>query len=178
MPVTIDNRHPRLRVGQQWLAAHLRAVLRAEGRPRAWVDVSLVQDEEIRELNREHRAVDEVTDVLGFALEEDDGFAAGLALPGQMELLGDVVISLDTARRQAEAFARRPGQSGATRQNWRLREETAFLATHGLLHLLGWDHGTPDEAQAMQARERELFAALSSVDAHAFDRSDHAVDPG
>ena len=56
MPIDIDNRHPRLRVHQRRLACHLRTILRDQGQPRSWVDVTLVTDADIQELNREHRS--------------------------------------------------------------------------------------------------------------------------
>jgi probable rRNA maturation factor len=105
----------------------------------ARVEVSLIltDDTEIRALNRDFRAKDRPTDVLAFALREGPGAAhAG-------GLLGDVVISLDTAARQA-----RRG----------LAAEVAFLWAHGLCHLLGYDHRTDREEAEMNARMRALAA--------------------
>lgn len=164
MPVFTDNRHPRLKVDQRQLAGHLRRALAALGRPRAEVSVSLVDDAEIRALNQQYRGVDAVTDVLSFAMEE------GEQLPGMpLQLLGDVVVSLDTAARQAEELARQQ-QLG----DYGLRHEVWFLATHGLLHLLGHDHQQPAEAEAMEALERQLMAEVTAADLHGYDRSAHA----
>jgi rRNA maturation RNase YbeY len=116
----------------------------------------------VHALNREFRGKDRPTDVLSFSqLEETTpgGMPSGLRLPpGQACLplvpaagaaLGDVVISVDTARRQA----RRLGVAPAARMR--------TLLVHGLLHLLGYDHErSPAEARRMFARERELAAAL------------------
>lgn len=160
--IQIDRRHPSLRavrVGR--LRAHLTSVLRAVGRPRTHVDVSLVTDDEIHQLNRDWRGVDAVTDVLSFAFEEVAG-------PSPVPLLGDVVVSLDTAARQAAAMAA-PGYG--------VEEEVLFLATHGTLHLLGYDHQTPAEAERMEALERQLMAPITPVAVHAFDRSGHARSP-
>ncbi len=166
MPIEIDNRHPNLRVDKRTLARQLRLILRDRGRSRALVDVSLVTDAEIQALNRDHRGIDGVTDVLSFALEE-----AGTAV-GPIQVLGDVVISLDTARRQAAMVAAaHPGANCP----YRLREETLFLATHGILHLLGYDHMDAEGAEAMEALERGYMAAVTELPMHQVDRSDHAV---
>ncbi|MCT0224223.1 rRNA maturation RNase YbeY [Synechococcus sp. CS-1328] len=113
--------------------------------------LSLCSDAEIAELNASWRQKDGATDVLAFAAQE---IAEGeqlpeVPLPAGMELealeLGDIVISLETAARQA-------GEVGHT-----LEHELLFLASHGLLHLLGWDH--PDEVSlaAMLARQERLI---------------------
>ncbi|MEY3015026.1 MAG: hypothetical protein RIT45_3761 [Pseudomonadota bacterium] len=168
MPVHIDTDHPRLRVPVRRLGTHLRYALTTLGRPKAVVEVALVDDAAIAELNAEWRGVEGVTDVLSFALEE------GEPMPGAEELLGDIVISLDTAQRQADAmtaFLVERGETGA----YGLFEEVAFLATHGLLHLLGHDHQESAEAEAMEALERELIAAITTAPVHALDRTDHAL---
>ncbi|MBC7105307.1 MAG: rRNA maturation RNase YbeY, partial [Firmicutes bacterium] len=100
----------------------------------------------IRRLNREFRGVDEPTDVLSFPMHERDPGAAN----GEAQLLlGDVVISLERAYRQALAY----GHS--------LHREVAYLTVHGLLHLLGYDHDSPDSRQSMRAREEEVLAKLN-----------------
>lgn len=96
----------------------------------------LVDDATIRELNRDYRGKNKPTDVLAFAQREGP---AGKLHP---ELLGDLVISLDTARRQAKAS---------------LFEEVVFLATHGLCHLLGYDHQTDADEAEMNARMARLL---------------------
>ena len=103
MPVATDNRHSTLRVDRKRLNQHLRTALKQLGRTHAEVSVSLVDDAEIRALNKQWRGVDAVTDVLSFAFDETDSPDVGL------DLLGDIVISLDTAARQvATPAARRP----------------------------------------------------------------------
>ena len=137
-----------------WLAA-LIAELPEELRSAAYsLGLSLVGDAEIAELNRDWRAKEGPTDVLAFAAM-DGGLedAPPMPLPadvGEDDLcpleLGDIVISLETAARQA------------AEQGHDLERELLFLASHGLLHLLGWDH--PDDASlaAMLARQEELLA--------------------
>lgn len=164
MPVYISSRHPHLKVSVKNLAALLRGQLRQLGRGRATVDVSLVDDGEIRTLNKQWRRKNAVTDVLSFALTE----AAG---PDQSaQLLGDIVISLDTAARQAEQMRAQFGLA-----DYGLWHETAFLATHGLLHLLGHDHQTAADADQMQALERQLIAPVTTAPVHDLDRRQHGL---
>jgi probable rRNA maturation factor len=116
-------------------------MLRALSLPKAELSILLCDDPTIHELNRGHRKKDKPTDVLAFALRE------GKPLPGAPELLGDVVISLDTARRQAEEHGRS------------LWDEVTMLLAHGLLHLVGYDHRTRAEERVMNARADVLIAA-------------------
>jgi probable rRNA maturation factor len=104
----------------------------------------LCGDPAIHALNRDYRGKDKPTDVLAFAMREGEG---GHLHP---ELLGDVVISVDTARRQA----RRRGPAG-------LHAELLFLASHGLCHLLGYDHQTDAEEALMNQKMAELRAAAT-----------------
>jgi rRNA maturation RNase YbeY len=129
------------------LAARLRRgarrVLEALRRPEADLSILLVSDPEMRRLNRRWRGKDRPTDVLAFAQAE----GAGVPPDG---LLGDVVISVDTARRQA----RERGHS--------LSDEAEHLLVHGVLHLLGYDHErSVAEARRMQRRERALARVLA-----------------
>ena len=89
------------------------------------VGVTLVDNEAIRALNRQYRQIDAATDVLSFAQEEGEAFEQPAGAP---RLLGDIVISLERAREQSEAF------------NHSLAREVGYLIAHGLLHLLGYDH--------------------------------------
>lgn len=110
----------------------------------AALSISLVGDREIQTLNREHRGKDKPTDVLSFPLYE-----RGEASDHDGErLLGDVVISVDTARRQAADYE-------APLQN-----EIYRLLIHGILHVLGHDHEEAAERSAMEAEERRLAAAI------------------
>jgi probable rRNA maturation factor len=104
------------------------------------LSIALVDDARIRELNRHYRKKDKPTDVLAFALREGERGALGGAL-------GDVVISIDTARRQARAHRRS------------LLDETTMLLAHGILHLVGYDHRTDREERIMNAKTRELEGA-------------------
>ncbi|HKY36158.1 MAG TPA: rRNA maturation RNase YbeY [Polyangiaceae bacterium] len=101
----------------------------------------LTDDAGIRTLNREHRRKDKPTDVLAFPMAE--------GRPDRHGLLGDVVISLETAQRQADARRRS------------LPEEVRFLLAHGLLHLVGYDHGTRAEKREMVRMTRRLVRAAA-----------------
>jgi probable rRNA maturation factor len=124
------------------IARRGRCLLDALRLPDAELSLLLVSDAVMRELNRDWRGKDRPTDVLSFAQAEGSGGApAGL--------LGDVVISIDTARRQA---AERAASLGS---------ELDRLLIHGVLHLLGYDHErSPAEARRMQRRERALARRL------------------
>lgn len=123
------------------------------GLTRAELSILLTGDEEIRALNADYRNQDKPTDVLSFPLADPDELAADYDGP-----LGDIVISLETATRQAaDDFHReRLGASGA----WSEEEELLFLLVHGTLHLTGHDHEEEVEARKMEAEERRLFALI------------------
>ena len=112
------------------------------------VDITIVDDEEIHQLNRDYRNVDRPTDVLSFALDEDDEDEPEL-LEGQLHLLGDIIISAETATRQAEEFGHG------------LEREIVYLAVHGLLHLLGYDHMIEEDKVVMRAKEEEALRAIN-----------------
>lgn len=107
------------------------------------VSVLLTDDDQIHELNRMYRHKDRPTDVLAFPLREGEF----RELRGG--LLGDVVLSLPTAARQAQ------------RENKAFLDEVTMLLAHGLLHLCGWDHDTPAKDRRMRAKTDELCAAAS-----------------
>ncbi len=104
----------------------------------AELSLLLCSDTLMQDLNREHRHIDRSTDVLSFPMEDTP------LLPSMPYLLGDVVIALDTARRQARAHG------------VKLVDELTLLLAHGLLHLLGCDHGDRHEERRMLARTEIL----------------------
>lgn len=112
----------------------------------AELSILLTDDATIHELNREHRRKDRPTDVLAFPMQDDEDPAA----PGAPELLGDVVVSIDTALRQAQNRRRD------------LVDEVTHLLAHGLLHLVGYDHRTDAEEREMDAETARLVAAVGS----------------
>ncbi|NLM09525.1 MAG: rRNA maturation RNase YbeY [Clostridiaceae bacterium] len=117
------------------------------------ISILLVENDEIQRINLQYREKDSVTDVLSFPmLDMEDGVF--ISEPGEMDMdqgrlfLGDIVISVPKAIEQAKAY----GHS--------VERELAFLVTHGLLHLLGYDHNIPEREQKMKKRQE---AALSSI---------------
>jgi probable rRNA maturation factor len=110
------------------------------------VSVSFVSDDEIHELNRTYRGVDRPTDVLSFALREGE---EDFPVPDEgAELLGDIVISIPTAVRQAREY----GHS--------VEREVGFLLVHGFLHLLGYDHQDEDSEREMFGLQEEVLQKL------------------
>ena len=120
-----------------------RAMLTALGHSSSELSVALVDDREIRKLNGEWRGKKRSTDVLSFSLLEGEGNLH------RGRLLGDVVISVETAARQA------------ARRHRGLDEEIARLLIHGLLHILGHDHEDPQEAKLMRAEQRRVWRTLA-----------------
>lgn len=117
-------------------------LLSALGEKESALSLSLVDDDAIRSLNHRYRGKDKATDVLSFPLDA--------ASPGPPErLLGDVVISVETARRQAADY------------DAPLQRELYRLLIHGLLHLLGHDHLRAGERRIMQREERRLAEAIA-----------------
>ena len=105
----------------------------------------IVDDEKIHQINRDYRQIDRSTDVISFALEDNEQFY----VEGMPRSLGDIFISYDHAVSQAEEY----GHS--------LKREMCFLFTHGLLHLLGYDHMQEDEEKEMFALQKEILEKLN-----------------
>ncbi|HET7875516.1 MAG TPA: rRNA maturation RNase YbeY [Methylomirabilota bacterium] len=137
MAVSVRNRQRRVRVSLPRLRSLATRVLRALGRADREVHVTVVDDREIRRLNRQYLGSTKVTDVLAFDLET----------PGPSRLLGEVVISAETARRQAGSV------------DVPVALEIDLLLVHGLLHLAGYDDHEPGEARLMHERERDILRA-------------------
>ena len=112
----------------------------------AEVSVTLVDNARIREMNSEFREIDKETDVLSFPLGDENGFEVDPDTDAI--LLGDIVISLEKANAQAEEY----GHS--------FKREVAFLVTHSLFHLLGYDHMTEDEEKEMFEKQEKVLQQL------------------
>lgn len=137
--VLIRKEKGRLRV--RWVRDIIIKLLQAQGLKNTEVSIYLTDDENIRILNRDFRGKDKPTDVLSFIYDEQ---------VGKYRLLGEIVISVDTAKRQAEEL----GHS--------LEEEIKRLLVHGFVHLLGYDHelGEEEEKKFKEIEER-LITLLS-----------------
>ncbi len=119
----------------------------------AQVSVTIVDNQRIREINREMRDIDRATDVLSFPMlyfdENGDIIDSDYDMDGDSILLGDIVISAERAIEQAEEF----GHS--------LRREIAFLTVHSMLHLLGYDHvDDPEGERIMFTKQEEILKKL------------------
>ncbi len=120
----------------------------AHAEPPLALTVTLTSAERVRELNRDFACLDETTDVLSFGAE-DEPYAVE---PGEPPYIGDVIIAYPVAQEQAQAA----GQS--------VLAELQMLAIHGVLHLLGHDHATPEQRAEMWALESAAIDAVRSAD--------------
>jgi probable rRNA maturation factor len=123
----------------------VRRLLREEGLTGAEVSVLLTDDAAIQEMNRDYRGYDRPTDVLSFAQAETAPGAPPAPIGKKARLLGDIIISVDTAVRQA------------IRHEVELTQELALLAVHGALHLIGYEDETEAGAEQMRVRERGIL---------------------
>jgi rRNA maturation RNase YbeY len=166
----LQNDQRAIAIDQKWLGRTAAAILSAARAETAELSVLLVSDRRMRSLNRRYRKKDRATDVLAFPLHKKSPLTLTLSLQGRGKenissppsgertkvrglkppmLLGDVVISMQTAKRQAKEF----GHS--------LRDEIERLLVHGILHLLGYDHERNVRAAAVMARkERTILRAI------------------
>jgi probable rRNA maturation factor len=118
------------------------ALSQVPGWDQAEVSILLTDDRTIRQLNQAYRDEDRVTDVLSFSQVEGDN-GDGIAT-----LLGDVIISVEQAARQAQAYGHP------------MAREMGFLTVHGVLHLLGWDHEEPEQERQMMALTEAILSSI------------------
>ncbi len=144
MEYYIDNRQSKYMVTKELedlLEKVILESLRVEGNKDDYeVSISFVENDEIRELNREYRNVDSITDVLSFPMEDEFDFGT--------PILGDIIISIEKADEQAKEF----GHS--------LEREIAYLTCHSMFHLMGYDHMEDDEKSAMRLKEKQVMKNL------------------
>ncbi|MBA8779039.1 rRNA maturation RNase YbeY [Staphylococcus schleiferi subsp. coagulans] len=108
----------------------------------AELSVTFADKDEIQAINREYRDKDRVTDVISFAFEEQEDIFEGMEMP---RILGDIIICTDVAQEQAQQY------------NHSFERELGFLALHGFLHLLGYDHVSEEEEIIMFGRQKEIL---------------------
>ncbi|MCF8720334.1 rRNA maturation RNase YbeY [Nitrospina gracilis] len=143
MPVLVNNDQSANKVDVRWLKKEARRVLKALELEDDELSILLTDDPGIHELNRQYRDKDQPTDVLSFP--QDDG---AVNETGD-RLLGDVVISVETADRQARDH------------HLSLQEELILLLIHGILHLMGYDHETSrKDARFMKTKTQEVFGHI------------------
>ena len=150
------------RVSESWLERVARSVLSLESSLQTEsLGIVIADDDTVRELNRDHRGLDDHTDVLAFSFEHEgeyygDDRPSGsessndpfFLPPETIESLGEVIISYPQAERQANESRRT------------IQQELATLLAHGILHLLGYDHMESNDEQTMKARENEILALV------------------
>ncbi len=119
----------------------LYSALKKEGLSNVSFNLIIVDNNYIHELNKTYRKIDRETDVITFALEDEDT----LVLPNEGRILGDIYISIDKAKEQAKEYKHS------------LLRELSFLAVHGFYHLLGYDHMTPEEEKIMFGKQEEVL---------------------
>jgi probable rRNA maturation factor len=152
MAILVNNTQAIITVDPEWvdlLEQVLQQGLISHQKPDAEVSVVLVNDQDIWKLNLEYRGVDRPTDVLSFAMEEDISGTAIILPEDAPELLGDIYISVERTIEQAKEY-QHP-----------LERELCYLAVHGLLHLLGFDHQASDDTALMRAAEEQILARFS-----------------
>jgi len=122
-----------------------RKALEVESYKEAQVSILFCEDAYIKRLNREYRGVNASTDVLAFSMHE------GRFPKVHSEILGDVVISLETASRQTKRYRHS------------LNKEIALLVVHGILHLLGYDHLKKKDKEKMRKKEQQILAVIGDL---------------
>jgi len=146
MNIIVDNETD-FKINENLIKKVIEAALVAEKvNTNAQISVFIVAKDEIRLLNKEHRGIDDVTDVLSFPMIN---FAFGEIIPLDGEyMLGDIVLSIEIAQEQALEY-------GHTQER-----EIGFLVLHGTLHLLGYTHDNEDDEKIMVDRQKELLDAV------------------
>ena len=123
-----------------YLNEYINFIVKKEKLSNCIFNIIFVSNDEIHKINLEYRGIDRVTDVISFALEDN----SDLEIP-EFRVLGDIYIAIDVAYEQAKMYSH-----SSTR-------EICFLATHGILHLLGYDHMDEDEEKIMFKKQKELL---------------------
>jgi probable rRNA maturation factor len=144
MTISIDNRQDKFKIDRRRLRTSLNRLMRELHCAQCDLSLLLVDDDQIREFNRTYLDRDRSTNVISFAMGE------GEFSDINPQVLGDIIVSVETAHRDAAAAG------------MDFMDEMEFLVIHGLLHLLGYnhEHTTARESKRMRARERELFSLL------------------
>lgn len=116
------------------------------------ISVSIIDNEQIHEINRDYRHIDRATDVISFAFLDGEENKDKIMHSNDVVALGDIYISLDKAKEQAEAYQHS------------LQRELLFLFTHGLLHLLGYDHMVKEDEEVMFKLQDEILSQIKGAE--------------
>lgn len=143
MEILIKNQQKIIKINRKKIREIIRKILQ-QLKIDEQVEVSILftTDKFIKSLNKKYRGIDEPTDVLSFSLQE--GIVKSPEVLGN-RLLGDVIISTETAQRQADTL------------NHSVEKEVILLLIHGLLHLIGYDHIEEEDSKVMRQKEMELL---------------------
>lgn len=141
--------------GRRQLCAWAAATLASEGQPGGHICVRIVDEAEGRKLNARYRGIDRATNVLSFAADQE-------GLPAELAPLGDILLCAPIVVRESQQ------QHKAVNDHW------AHLVVHGVLHLLGYDHESEDEARTMEGREIDVLERLGIPNPY---RQPQAADP-
>jgi probable rRNA maturation factor len=139
--------------GEAWLRKIAETVLESENQPDAEMGIVITGQEKIRELNRRYLDRDQPTDVLAFALKGTPGEMPFPAPDDDVDHLGEVVISAEQAVIQGKEH------------HHSTQKEIAILLVHGTLHLIGYDHGEPDEEKTMNRKAQAILKQIPRVTA-------------
>ncbi len=139
MKISIINSQELVNIDLGELEKAAAVALTAVGEKKAELSVYIVDDAEIKRLNFHYRGIDRPTDVLAFSMREGEN------LKGAEGILGDVVISTETAIRQARSYKRK------------IEDEINLYLVHGILHLVGYDDSSARESKRMQAMQEEVL---------------------
>ncbi len=145
MKIQIENRQSRFKIEKRKIRSTVSTIFQLLDCPDKEVSIVLTDDKHIQALNKTYLGRDKTTNVISFSLQEGEH---GNINP---QLLGDVVISLDTA------------QKDALKGNLALEQEIEYLLIHGILHLLGYNHENTSQAETrkMKQKEKEIFSKLN-----------------
>jgi len=148
MKIQIENQQKRIKIDKRKIRIKVKKLLKIMDCANKEISITFVDDVTIQRINKQYLSKDKPTNVISFSLQE--GEFGGI----NPEVLGDVVISVDTAN------------SDADKGNLSFDEEILFLIIHGLLHLTGYNHENTSKANAlkMKQKEKELFRSLTQSD--------------
>jgi len=148
MKIQIDNRQKRIKIDKRRIRIEVNNLLKLMDCANKEISITFVDNETIQRINKQYLSKDRPTNVISFSLQEGE---FGNINP---EILGDVIISVDTAYQDAK------------KGNLSFDEEILFLIIHGLLHLLGYNHEKTSKVNSlkMKKKEKELFQLLNPID--------------